>query len=104
MSEDSAPKVWRMQSTKYGANMPSSGRIISWSLIYAGPKGYDDFTPYPIALIKLPDGSVILSQIVDYQDKDLKIGTQVEPVFRKVYVANKSGVIHYGIKFRPSNW
>ncbi len=77
------------------------GKIISYSLIHVAPYGFENFTPYPIALIKLADGPIVLSQITDYEDKDLKIGTKVEAVFRKILTTSKSGVIRYGIKFRP---
>lgn len=77
------------------------GKIVSYSLIHVAPYGFENFTPYPIALIKLTEGPVVLSQITDYEDKDLNIGTKVEAVFRKILAANNSGVIRYGLKFRP---
>jgi len=81
--------------------LSGEGRILSWSLIFAAPLGFENITPYPIALVKLKEGPIILTQITDYEEKDLKIGREVEAVFRKLLDTSKDGVINYGIKFRP---
>lgn len=131
MYEDSPSKIWRTQKEKYtllggcckkcrNICYPASGicpkcksitlmpyklmplgKIVSYSLIHVAPSGFENFTPYPIALIKLTEGPLVLSQITDYEDKDLNIGTKVEAVFRKILATSKSGVIRYGLKFRP---
>ncbi|KKQ41807.1 MAG: hypothetical protein US60_C0029G0007 [Microgenomates group bacterium GW2011_GWC1_37_8] len=77
------------------------GKIFSWSLLYVAPEGFEQLIPYPIALVKMDDGPIILSQITDYDLKDLKSGSRVEAVFRKLVEPNGESIIRYGLKFRP---
>lgn len=82
-------------------NLKPYGKIVSYSMIYVAPKGFENFTPYPIVLIGLVDGPVVLSQLTDYVENDLKIGKKVEAVFRKISTPSRSGIVKYGLKFRP---
>jgi uncharacterized protein len=77
------------------------GKIVSYSLIYSPPSGFDGFVPYPIVLIKLQDGPIVMSLLTDYEEKDLKVGKKVRAVFRKIGSVNNSGLIQYGSKFKP---
>ena len=77
------------------------GKVLSWSLIYVAPLGFEQLTPYPIALVKLEDGPTILTQITDYDLDNFGIGTRVEAVFRKLVEPDGDSVIRYGLKFRP---
>jgi hypothetical protein len=56
-------------------------------------------TPYTIAIIKLDEGPMLTAQVVDF-DK-IQIGMRVEACLRRMYCSGKSGIIHYGTKFRP---
>lgn len=80
------------------------GKVISWSQIYFAPAGFEKYAPYVIALIKLSDGPVILSQLCDCDFSKVKFGLKVEAVFRKLALPDDQSVIKYGIKFRPTNW
>jgi len=44
---------------------------------------------------------VLLGQVVDCAPDQVKIGTRVHSVFRKIGEEGKAGVIHYGYKFSP---
>ena len=57
--------------------------------------------PYCVGIIELKEGAKITAQIVDCKYEDLKIGTEVEAVFRKFYKSGEKGIIHYGTKFIP---
>ena len=76
------------------------GKLITWSKIYAGPKGFESFVPYIIGIIELEDGERITSQIVDVDESELKYGMEMEPVFRKYFQNGSDGIIHYGLKFK----
>ncbi|QQS38841.1 Zn-ribbon domain-containing OB-fold protein [Candidatus Woesebacteria bacterium] len=77
------------------------GKIISLSEVYVAPTGFEKFVPYTIVIIKLTKGPLMLSQLTDYKRKDVRIGTKVEAVFRKISDFDTSGIIQYGIKFKP---
>lgn len=77
------------------------GVVLSWTVIRNPPKGYEKYTPYIVAFIKLDDGAKILSQVVDIEPEEMRIGLRVEATFRRVREDGSSGIIEYGYKFRP---
>jgi uncharacterized OB-fold protein len=77
------------------------GKIVSYTQIHGGPEVFEDKTPYCVAIIDLVEGARIEAQVVDCKYEDLKIGMEVEAVFRKFYTSGEEGIIHYGTKFIP---
>ncbi|MFA6269035.1 MAG: Zn-ribbon domain-containing OB-fold protein [archaeon] len=77
------------------------GKIVTYTKIHAGPEVFETKAPYCVAIIDLEEGARITSQVMDCKYEDLKVGTEVEAVFRKFYTSGKKGVIHYGTKFIP---
>ncbi|MBL7206026.1 MAG: Zn-ribbon domain-containing OB-fold protein [Candidatus Aenigmarchaeota archaeon] len=75
------------------------GEIISFTVIRAAPEGFEKYTPYAIALIKLEEGEVISGQIVGDVTK-VEEGKKVKSVFRRMHEDGKDGVIFYGVKFQ----
>ena len=75
------------------------GKVVSFSEIHAPPVNFEKQVPYTIAIIKLDEGPMLTAQIVDYNK--IKTGMKVEACLRKIYSSGKSGIIHYGSKFRP---
>lgn len=63
--------------------------------------GFKKYAPYPVVLVELENNEKVYGQLVDQEQKDLKIGTKVISVLRKVRTASVDGVIAYGIKFKP---
>jgi len=93
-------KIWRNQK-KYAQQIGKMGTIISWSLINVPPEGFIDQSPYPIALIKLGDGTNTLAQIVDWETKHLRKNQPVIAVIRRTQEVTSDEVVAYGIKFKP---
>lgn len=93
-------KVWRNQ--KYiTENLGKQGKIVSFTIIRVGPKGFENQIPYPIVIVEMADGERLVGQLVDWQASDLKIGKKVEAVVRRIHQSgDPEGVIPYGIKFR----
>lgn len=81
------------------------GKIYSYTVIAAGsaPPEFSEQEKlagsFPVAIVELEEGLRICAQITDYEPENLKIGAEVEAVFRKIYEEDK--VIRYGLKFRP---
>lgn len=77
-------------------------RLITWSIIYTVPEGFEEQRPRIIGMVELIDSNVrILAPITDVLPEELKKGLILEPVLRRVNEDRESGLIHYGIAFRP---
>jgi len=77
------------------------GKIYSYTVIRVPPEGFKEYVPYIIAIIELDEGAKVLSQVVDVDPKDVKIGMRVRSCFRKIRSENDTGLVLYGFKFRP---
>lgn len=76
------------------------GEIYSFTVIRSPAEGFENLSPYVMALIKLEEGCMLTAQIADAEPEEVKIGDKVEVVFRKISETGKEGVINYGYKFR----
>lgn len=76
------------------------GEIYSHTTIHAPSEGFELIKPYMLAIIKLVEGPMLTTQIVDCKPEDLEIGKKVEMVFRKIIADGSSGIIRYGYKFK----
>ena len=76
------------------------GKIISFSEIHTPPTHFEKQYQYTVALIKLEEGPMITTQVVD--SENLHIGMEVESCLRKMYSNGEKGMLCYGIKFRPA--
>jgi uncharacterized OB-fold protein len=100
MTNISPVKVWRHQK-EIAYLLGREGKIISWTLVRVPPAGYEQEAPYPVVLVELEIGKRLVGQLVDWQNKDLKIGKRVKTVYRRTRQPDPEGVIPYGIKFKP---
>jgi uncharacterized OB-fold protein len=80
--------------------LSGKGEVITYSIIHVGPSGFEEQTPYPIAIIKLEEGPQVTAQIVDSPLEEIKIGMKVESTFRKIQQDGYTGAIYYGYKFK----
>ena len=79
------------------------GEVYSHTTIYQAPSGYDETTPYTVALVKLAEGPVITAQLTDLGNQPVEIGMPVEMVTRRLRSdGDERGVLVYGYKFRPA--
>ena len=84
------------------------GKIITYTVIRTpttDPENentdiYARHIPYVLAIVKLDEGPMVTTQIVDSKASDIKIGAKVKRVFRKIVEKGEKGVIQYGYKFR----
>ena len=110
-----------------GIELSGQGKIVSYTIIHDGPETFKAQIPYVMAIIELDDGPQVTGQIVDVSlqkdeaihrnelpennfrkekseknkiKQELAIGSRVSSVFRKISQDGKSGIIHYGYKFK----
>ena len=76
------------------------GEIFSYTTILDAPDGYEEQSPYYLALIRLDEGPMLTAQLTDL-DGEPAIGQRVEMITRKLRTDGAEGVIVYGYKFRP---
>jgi uncharacterized OB-fold protein len=94
--------------------MSGKGKVYSYTLVphdNASPE-FESQTPLVLALVKLEEGPMVLTQITDLEPADagqndgvpfkIEIGMDVEMVTRKLSEGGKQGLINYGYKFRPT--
>ncbi len=86
----------KLEEVKY----KGTGKVFSFTEVFAAPEGFEDQAPYVLAIIELEEGAKLTAQVVDCHAKDMKIGTPVEAVFRVIQRDDPDGLIHYGFKFR----
>lgn len=93
-------KIWRNQSsiTSYRGR---HGVVESWTMIRVPLGTYAHLAPYPVVLVKFEDGTRKSLQLVDWKKEDLKIGTRIQVVIRRITESNDEGVIPYGLKAKP---
>ena len=77
------------------------GKVLTWTLVRNPPSGFEYYKPYPLALVQLEEGPVVLAQLTDVDPEEIHEGTEVEAVTRKVREFEEDGIILYAYKFRP---
>ncbi|MCK5024851.1 MAG: Zn-ribbon domain-containing OB-fold protein [Thermoplasmata archaeon] len=100
-ARDMCPKCRRESMGKMEKiQLTGKGKVISYSTVHDGLPAFQMQVPYTIAIIELEEGARITGQIVDCKPDSIDLGSKVESVFRKLGEEGKSGVIHYGYKFK----
>lgn len=89
----------RFDAEKY--SFSGRGEVYSFTVVYEAPRGFTQFVPYIVALVKLSEGPLITAQLTDVEIEDIYIGLPVEMVTRKLSEDGDRGLISYGYKFRP---
>src|SRR5271157_5920312 len=82
----------KMREVKFSGK----GKVYTYTVIYSPPTGFELDAPYLMGIIELAEGPKLTAQIVDSDPKDVKIGTPVEMIFRKIQEDGYEGLIHYG--------
>jgi uncharacterized OB-fold protein len=77
-----------------------TGEVVTYTLIRTAAEGFENQSPYILAIIKLDEGPSLTSQIVGEPEK-IYIGMRVRSVFRKLGEGGERGMIYYGTKFVP---
>lgn len=92
-------KIWRNQGHIRNL-LGKTGVIVSFTIIRVPPGGFEGQAPYAVVVVDLGD-SKCTGQLVDYNEKELKIGKRVIAVLRRVKQPDTEGIIPYGVKFKP---
>ncbi len=87
---------------KTPAPLSGRGEVYTFSTIYSAPEGFEPYTPYTVALVKLEEGPS--SRPSSPTSRPTMSGSRmpVEMVTRRLRTHGEDGTIVYGYKFRPS--
>lgn len=96
----SAVKVWRRQK-KDKLLVGRRGTVESWTSIFVAPPKFQQETPYIVLLVRLDSGELVYGQLVDFEEKDKRIGLSVKSVLRRNGIVDEQDLIEYGVKFVP---
>jgi uncharacterized OB-fold protein len=78
------------------------GEVYSYTTVYEAPTGFEETSPYTVAMVRLEEGPLVTAQLTDLEDRKVEIGMPVEMVTRKLRsTADERGMLVYGYKFRP---
>jgi hypothetical protein len=78
--------------------LKGKGKIVTYNVTYVGASGFENQVPYVLAIIELEEGPRITAQVTDCDINEVKIGDEVELVFRRMGQEGPSGIIYYGFK------
>ncbi len=93
-------KIWRNQK-HFTKLIGKTGRIVSWTLVRVPPDGFSEQAPYPLAVVRLDDGTQLTAQVVDWEKDQCKTNQRVVTVIRRTIDTTVDGVIPYGVKVKP---
>lgn len=97
---DVCPECGGEAKTAYAFS--GKGEVYSFTRMGNAPAGYEEQSPYTVALIKLVEGPIVTAQLTDLGEDEVKIGMPVEMVTRKLRSdGDERGMLVYGYKFRP---
>ena len=74
------------------------GRLVAFTKVWRSPPGFD--SPYAIASVQLDEGPVVIAQLQDWQDVELRTNMPVQFVIGKIK-EDRDGNIVIGPKFKP---
>ncbi len=91
-------KAWRKYNKRYQLNQ--TAKLITWSKVFSGPTGFERQGHYFVAIVELPSGERITTQLADVDEAQLSHGLKLQATLRKISAAGADGIINYGVKFK----
>ena len=86
-------------SRKFDAvRLADEGLVRTFTVIRTAPAGFVGQSPYVLAVVELDQGVKLTMQVADCGPDEVKIGSKVRIVFRKISEVGDAGVICYGYK------
>ncbi len=95
--------IWRSHKNLHNY-LSKVGKLLVWTKVLVPPAGFEHEAPYLVGIVQFdpPAGGQRLPlQIVDCEEKDLKVNLKVITVIRKIGKARSEDVIEYGLKAKP---
>ncbi|MEM4723634.1 MAG: Zn-ribbon domain-containing OB-fold protein [Candidatus Hadarchaeum sp.] len=81
--------------------LPMRGVVETYTVVRVAPSIFMGQAPYPLAIVRLENGTRLLTQVVDCEPAELRIGLPVRLEFRRIFAEGRAGIICYGHKAVP---
>lgn len=82
-------------------NLKGEGEVYSYSVVHEAPSQFEILKPYVVAMVKMDEGVMLTSHLIEVDPKEVKIGMRVKTTLRRIGEDGPGGVIYYGYKFEP---
>jgi uncharacterized OB-fold protein len=82
-------------------NLKGEGEVYSFTVVHEAPSQLEMLKPYVVVMVKMDEGVMLTSQLIDTEPKELRIGMRVKTTLRRIGEDGPGGVIYYGYKFEP---
>ena len=82
--------------------LPRKGVLESYTVVYSVPGDSRLHAPVLVGMVRLENGVRVVAELTDADPENLKPGTPVEAVVRRIREDGETGIIAYGVKFRPA--
>jgi hypothetical protein len=69
--------------------MPSTGRVLTYTVIHVAPPQFKKMVPYAVGIIQLEEGTKIPGMIREVDPNQLKVGMKVKMKFDESQVEQK---------------
>jgi uncharacterized OB-fold protein len=90
---------WRYNE-KRRKYLGKTGRLMNWSVVYVGPEGLENRTPYVVGLVTV-GRETVMAQIGEVEPGILKKGMKLWGQLRRLFDVPADQLIVYGVKFVP---
>lgn len=64
-------------------------------------EGFREQAPIIVGVVELENGVKILAPLTDVEIEEVKVGMKLEATLRRILEDGETGLIRYGVKFRP---
>jgi len=82
-------------------HLKGEGEVYSFTVVHEAPSHFEMLKPYVVVMVKMDEGVMLTSQLIDVGAKDVRIGMRVRATLRRLGEDGPAGVIYYGYKFAP---
>ncbi len=82
-------------------DLPREGKILTHTVQRVAPSGFEDDSPYIVAIIELTNGLRLTAQVADIAPEKVDSVKTVTLETRRIREEGNSGVLAYGYKFVP---
>ncbi len=79
--------------------LPHEGEVLTYTVLNVPIKGFEQYAPLIIAIIKLGEAKV-LAQLTDVKPEEVRVGMRVRATIRRT-APTLDGVVPYVVKFKP---
>jgi len=77
------------------------GVLETYTVVRVAPSIFLEQAPYALGIVRLDNGTTVLTQVVDCEPEQLRIGMPVHLEFRRIFAEGRAGIICYGHKAVP---